>query len=263
MRVNYDQSITPTLLFHAGVGYIQQYQPTDYPEFDQGTLGMKGYFQTNRFPSIGGFFDGANPSGTNIAAGLQNFISGGYGGPGFGGIGPAFIAFLWEEKPTANISLTWVKGNHSFKYGGDLTIDGYPERSGWRANGAFGINNAETSDPWQNLQPFNFAVPTGFSYASFMLGLPDDIQISPNTQTKTGQHIHIILDNMPYVAHYDATKAWVFKNVPQGTHTIRAFPSRPFAIRHQVRPSQNKSLVFSQQNFCQPFCPRRSADKDE
>lgn len=187
-RVNYDQTLRPTLLLHIGVGYIQQYQPTDYPNFDQGSLGMKGYFQPNRFPSIGGFFDGSNPAGTNIAAGLQNFISGGYGGPGFGGIGPAFVAFLWEEKSTANISLTWVKGNHSFKYGGDLTIDGYPERSGWRANGAFGINNAETSDPWQNLQPLNFAVPTGFSYASFMLGLPDDIQISPNTQTKTGQH---------------------------------------------------------------------------
>jgi len=187
-RVNYDQSITPTLLLHMGVGYIQQYQPTDYPNFDQTSLGVHGYFQTNRFPSIGGFFDGSNPAGTNVAAGLQNFLTGGYGGPNFGGIGPAFISFLWEEKSTANINLTWVKGNHSFKYGGDLTIDGYPEKSGWRANGAFGINNAETADPWQNLQPFNFSVPTGFSYASFMLGLPDDVEISPNTQTKTGQH---------------------------------------------------------------------------
>ena len=187
-RVNYDQSITPTLLLHVGVGYIQQYQPTDYPDFQQSSIGMNGYFQSNRFPSIGGFFDGANPAGTNIAAGLQNFVSGGYGGPNVGGIGPAFIAFLWEEKSTANINLTWVKGNHSFKYGGELLIDGYPEKSGWRANGAFGINNAETADPWQNNQPFNFSVPTGFSYASFMLGLPDDIEISPNTQTKTGQH---------------------------------------------------------------------------
>jgi len=187
-RVNYDQTLRPTLLLHIGIGYIQQYQPTDYPNFDQSSLGIKGYFQPNRFPSIGGFFDGSNPAGTNIAAGLQNFVSGGYGGPNVGGLGPAFVAFLWEEKSTANINLTWVKGNHTFKYGGDLTIDGYPEKSGWRANGAFGINNAETSDPWQNFQSLSIPVPTGFSYASFMLGLPDDIQISPNTQTKTGQH---------------------------------------------------------------------------
>jgi hypothetical protein len=186
-RVSYDQSISPTLLFHAGVGYLQQYQPTDYPKFDEASLGMKGYFQTNRFPSIGGIFDGAGAQ-ENIAAGLQNFITGGFGGPNFGGIGPAFIAFLWEEKSTANTNLTWVRGNHIFKFGGELIIDGYPEKSGWRANGAFGINNAETADPWQNNQVFNFANPSGFSYSSFMLGLVDDVEISPNTQTKTGQH---------------------------------------------------------------------------
>jgi hypothetical protein len=178
-RVNFDDTITPTVLFHAGIGYIHQYQPTDYPNFNQSSLGMSGYFQTNRFPSIGGIFDGGS--------GLTNFISGGFGDfTNFGGIGPAFISFLWEEKGTANTNLTWVHGNHIFKFGGELIIDGYPEHSGWRANGAFGLSNAETADPWQNLQPFNLANPTGFSYASFMLGLVDDIQISPNTQTKTG-----------------------------------------------------------------------------
>jgi hypothetical protein len=180
-RVNYDQTITPTVLLHIGVGYVHQYQPTDYPNFNQSSLGMSGYFQTNRFPSIGGIFDGGS--------GLTNFVSGGFGDfTNFGGIGPAFISFLWEEKPTANTNLTWVHGNHIFKYGGELIVDGYPERSGWRANGAFGLSNAETADPWQNLQPFNIPNPTGFSYASFMLGLVDDIQISPNTQTKTGTH---------------------------------------------------------------------------
>lgn len=178
-RVNWDDTITPTVLLHVGIGYIHQYQPTDYPSFNQSSLGMSGYFQTNRFPSIGGIFDGGS--------GLTNFISGGFGDfNNFGGIGPAFISFLWEEKGTANTNLTWVHGNHIFKFGGELIIDGYPEKSGWRANGAFGLSNAETADPWQNLQPFNFPDPTGFSYASFILGLVDDIQISPNTQTKTG-----------------------------------------------------------------------------
>lgn len=178
-RVNFDDTITPTVLFHAGIGYIHQYQPTDYPNFNESSLGMSGYFQTNRFPSIGGIFDGGS--------GLTNFISGGFGDfNNFGGIGPAFVSFLWEEKGTANTNLTWVHGNHIFKFGGELIIDGYPEHSGWRANGAFGLSNAETADPWQNLQPFNISNPTGFSYASFMLGLVDDIQISPNTQTKTG-----------------------------------------------------------------------------
>lgn len=45
-----------------------------------------------------------------------------------------------------------------------------------------------TADPWQNLQPLNFANPSGFQYASFLLGQVDDIEISPNTQTKTGNY---------------------------------------------------------------------------
>ena len=53
-------------------------------------------------------------------------------------------------------------------------------------------------------------------------------EIFQDPVTKTGQHIHVILDNQPYFAHYDSSKAWLFKNIPPGTHTIRAFPSRPW-----------------------------------
>ncbi|MBZ5579686.1 MAG: TonB-dependent receptor [Acidobacteriia bacterium] len=177
-RVSYDQTLRPTLLLHVGIGYIQQYQPTDYPSYDQSKLGLTGFFKPDRFPGIGGIFRGGS---------LGNGITGGWLANG-GGVGPAFIAFLWEEKPTANTTLTWVKGNHTFKFGGELIIDGYPEKSAWRANGSFAISNAETSDPWQNLQPLNFPNPTGFNYASFMLGSPDQLTLSPLTQTKTGTH---------------------------------------------------------------------------
>lgn len=40
-----------------------------------------------------------------------------------------------------------------------------------------------------------------------------------------GQHVHMILDNEPYIPHY-STAPFTFKNVAPGTHTIRAFPSR-------------------------------------
>ena len=81
-----------------------------------------------------------------------------------------------------------MKGNHSFKFGAELTVDGYPEHSEWRANGSFSIDKAETSDPWQYLQPLNFTNASGFGYASFLLGLPDQLSLSPVTQTKTGAH---------------------------------------------------------------------------
>jgi hypothetical protein len=170
-RVNYDQSITPTLLLHIGFGYFHQYEPTIPVTFDQTTIGLHGYFDTSLFPTI---------------AGMTNGFTGGWA-PGTGG---SFKAVIWEQKPTANTNLTWVKGNHTFKYGGELTIEGYPEHSNWRANGNFVFSNAETSNPWQGTQTgWNFQNGTGFQYASFMLGLPDTLSISPLTQTKLGNHL--------------------------------------------------------------------------
>ena len=54
-RFNYDQTLRPTMLLHVGIGYIWQRQPTDTPTFDQSTLGLQGYPDSDRFPSIGAF----------------------------------------------------------------------------------------------------------------------------------------------------------------------------------------------------------------
>ena len=45
-----------------------------------------------------------------------------------------------------------------------------------------------------------------------------------------GQHVHFILDNKPYSAHYDADNPEVFENLEPGTHTLRAFPSRHYHL---------------------------------
>jgi len=51
--------------------------------------------------------------------------------------------------------------------------------------------------------------------------------------TKCGQGIAIAIDNGPVAIHYDPTKPWLYPKVPAGTHTLRAFPVRPWgeAIR--------------------------------
>src|SRR4029077_20042810 len=91
-------------------------------------------------------------------------------GPGGGGIGATFSATAYEEKPTANTSLTWIRGNHTFKAGGDYTQEGYPVPSQWRANGNFSFSGCspfapcypETADPWQNTVALSVGNPTGF-----------------------------------------------------------------------------------------------------
>ncbi len=139
-RLNYDQTITPTLLFHAGIGFFDTSEPNIPPQQNQSTIGLTGYYDPTRFPSI---------------TGIDSFFSGGWG-PGFGGVGPGFTAYIWEQKPTATTSLTWIRGNHTFKAGGEYVGEGFPEQSLWRANGTFGFSNAETADPYQNTIPLLF-----------------------------------------------------------------------------------------------------------
>jgi hypothetical protein len=48
-------------------------------------------------------------------------------------------------------------------------------------------------------------------------------------QTQTGNHIHVILDNQPYEAYYEIDgPPFELRNVADGEHTLRVFPSRPW-----------------------------------
>jgi hypothetical protein len=46
--------------------------------------------------------------------------------------------------------------------------------------------------------------------------------------THTGNHIHVILDNQPYEAYYNLGQEFELRNVADGEHTLRVFPSRPW-----------------------------------
>ena len=168
-RIGYDQTITPTLLLHIGVGYFHTSQPHLAPPFDQSQLGLRGYEANQIFPDIGGTFSG---------------LQGGFNG----GLGATFSAIAYEQKPTATTSLTWVRGNHTIKMGGEFTGDGYPTPSNWRVNGNFGFAPDQTANPWQNTVVLNSPNPTGFSYASFLTGLPNTLNLNAPNSAKLGYH---------------------------------------------------------------------------
>jgi hypothetical protein len=46
--------------------------------------------------------------------------------------------------------------------------------------------------------------------------------------TGMGNHIHVILDNQPYEAYYNLDSEFELRNVSNGEHTLRFFPSRPW-----------------------------------
>src|SRR5262245_9755318 len=97
-----------------------------------------------------------------------------------------------QMTPTFQASLTDVRGNHTFKYGSELRILGYPNLSLAAANGVFNFSpnqTAQLSTSAGNVQSATINGGTvGFAYASFLLGLVDNGIANPAASLRTGKH---------------------------------------------------------------------------
>jgi hypothetical protein len=169
-RLNYDQTLSPTMLLHFGAGHMHTLWGQSQPEFDSAKqLGLKGTY-VNYFPTITGL--------SSSFGGLFGSFS--------GSMGANQLYDLYEEKPTANASLTWVRENHTFKFGAELRLVGNPMYLNWPSNGYFSFTAIESGLPstlGQNL----FGGTVGFPYASFLLGAVDTGAIGPPTATRMGK----------------------------------------------------------------------------
>src|SRR5678815_2361 len=109
-------------------------------------------------------------------------------GPGVG----AAQSLTKQMTPTFQASLTDVKGNHTFKYGSELRIFGYPLLGLTAANGVFSFSANQTSQlstSAGNIQSSTVGGGTvGFSYASFLLGLVNSGTVNPVANLRTGKH---------------------------------------------------------------------------
>ena len=176
-RINYDHTIKPTMLLHLGIGLFYTDQPAVPPSYNQSQLGSTfAPFYVNQFPNIGSIID------STIVP-----VAGGFYAGAFTPIGNTFgVLYLKDVKPTANANLTWVKGNHTFKTGGEAIVEGFPQVNYTRANGQYGFGQNQTGDPWE-FQKGAFA-STGFQYASFLIGSPNSLTVSQVTDSRIGNH---------------------------------------------------------------------------
>ena len=167
-RLNYDRTITPTLLLHLGGGYYHTSFSDRAPflSFQQSSLGLTGFQQSRQFPSFTGMMD-------NNYGGMQNIGTSGQG-----------QSLNYEERPTFNANLTWVRGKHTFKAGAELALEA--TLGGGLGGVTFGTGTGPTSEPFT---PGNSLAgySTGFGYASFLLGDYSSITQSVRTDAHTGQ----------------------------------------------------------------------------
>ena len=86
-----------------------------------------------------------------------------------------------------------------------------------------------------------------------------DLPIFKNADFGLGPHIHVTLDNQEYKAVYDLTQTATFDHLSAGTHTIRAFASRPWheSFKNQGAYAQTTFHVLTKtgENTPEPKTP--------
>jgi hypothetical protein len=168
-RINYDNTLKPTLLLHVGIGLMHTVVNTAPPAYDATQIGFAGQY-TKFFPYI-------------LGLSTNGGVNGGYSPA----VGPGVMIYLTNDKPTANTSLTWIHGNHIYKVGGELTINTFPATSTEYTNSWNTFSNAETNSSYL-LSVVGAPVQAGANYASFLLGGPDSTTIGPVVDARLGQH---------------------------------------------------------------------------
>jgi hypothetical protein len=173
-RLNYDHTLTPTMLLHLGAGYRETnfYVPSvkttgEETNYDiEKELGLRGGITHRFFSPMSGMLAG------NGTGGLKN-------------IGSSAGTRNVTQSPTFNASLSWVKGNHSYKFGSEFRTEGYPVDSVGATDGSYAFSAAQTGQPFQNVAVQGANV--GFGYASFLLGGANSVVIAYPTNPRLGK----------------------------------------------------------------------------
>lgn len=176
-RLNYDQILTPTLLLHLGGAFVKSSlsMPAATTGYNATTgIGLTGPFTPLGFPTFTAM-QGANNTGGSSNLGVSGGIDG--------------EQLTLEEKTNFNANVTWVKNNHTFKFGGEASIEGYPNHNAIDTNGVFNFSAAETGLPYLNATgPAATNGTIGLPYASFLLGAVDNYNVATNADVKLGKH---------------------------------------------------------------------------
>ena len=171
-RLNYDWTVSPSMLFHFGTGYQHQYYPDDGPYLRQekgfdalAEFGLPGQVEKKIIPSFTGL--------STAQGGMKN-------------MGPSGSTRTKVVKPSGIASLTWVKDNHTYKFGTDWRIEALPKTTYSNTSGTYAFSAEQTGlGRIQNLG----GGTVGHPYASFLLGLVNNGSVAPPTTFRIGRQV--------------------------------------------------------------------------
>lgn len=162
-RLNYDYTITPTLLLHLGAGYSLIYFYDHSPETENGgtvncltLLQLQGCEGSYNFPTV-------------VAGNVTSPIDLG----GMQQLGNALLhTATHTERPSSNANLTWVRGNHTYKAGAEVWWQAQITAPPTGVGLYFGVLSATSSGSVGNTGEGATGVPASLSQGSYSAGFP-------------------------------------------------------------------------------------------
>ena len=134
------------MLLHLGAGYFHNDFKDTSPVTDYDVLGQLGIKGATRGPKDGARFPQFSTfAGNNSTGGMSQMGSGAQ-------------SRSIEIKPTFVASISWVKNNHTFKFGGEGRTEGYPTIGFTNNSGTIAFNAAQTANPWSTTPTFRIPV---------------------------------------------------------------------------------------------------------
>ncbi|GAX41196.1 FHA domain containing protein [Tolypothrix sp. NIES-4075] len=81
-----------------------------------------------------------------------------------------------------------------------------------------------------------------------------DLPIFKDPKFDLGPHLHVILDNQPYISVYDLNQPLVLPDLSPGTHTLRVFASRPWdeSFKNEGAYAQTTFHIFTKSDDNNP-----------
>jgi hypothetical protein len=147
-RLNYDHTLSASLFNHMGFGIVRYVNPDQHSskDFDAtSVLGLQGALRPG-MPIVNITNLAATERVPAMGAGINTFL---------------------VTKPTAVESLTWVRGNHIYKFGGEWALENTVRLQEQGGIGTYNFAAAQTS------YPVSMGLSGGYignGYASFLLG---------------------------------------------------------------------------------------------
>ena len=163
-RLNYDFTVSPTLLLHLGAGYnrILFNDESAYTkggsQFNCATIEVTGCQISFNFPTFYSMIPANNASSLGGMQQMGNALA---------------HTTTTTLRPTFNANTTWIHGNHSFKFGGEVWFQGNITAPPSGAGMYFGLstNLGATAEPYSYVPASGQGgQQMGNYYANFLLG---------------------------------------------------------------------------------------------